>query len=310
MGRASAAKSVPDRRKKILAQRAAAHRKQQTRKRLLAAGGSITAVIAIAVALVVVKASSSSEPAPPVGPTGKALSRLIAATTSIPAATLDKVGTGTNSTKPTVITGAPLTQNGKPEVVYVGAEYCPYCAVQRWPMIVALSRFGRFSGLETSHSAFRNGAGTAEPYPNTRTWTFAHSSYQSKYLSFASVELNNNIPDKATGSYGALQVQTPAERALMKKYDAPPYVASAENGAVPFVDYGNRYMSTGASFNPGVLSGLSWNQIATQLHYPSSPVGRAVGGSANYITAAVCNLTGNRPASACTPVVRGLERNI
>ena len=81
----------------------------------------------------------------------------------------------------------------------MGAEYCPYCAAERWGMIVALSRFGTFTGLQTTHSAAKDGAGNAEVYPNTATWTFVHSSYTSKYLTFTPVEMNTNIPDPATG---------------------------------------------------------------------------------------------------------------
>ncbi|MGH3290263.1 MAG: DUF929 family protein, partial [Trebonia sp.] len=50
------------------------------------------------------------------------------------------------------VSGPPLTRGGKPEVLYVGAEYCPYCAMENWPLIVALSRFGQFTGLTTSRS--------------------------------------------------------------------------------------------------------------------------------------------------------------
>ena len=84
----------------------------------------------------------------------------------------------------TEISGTALTANGKPEVLYIGAEYCPYCAAERWAMIVALSRFGTFSGLATVHSAAANGAGEAEPYPNTPTWTFVNAKYTSQYLTF------------------------------------------------------------------------------------------------------------------------------
>jgi hypothetical protein len=195
-------------------------------------------------------------------------------------------------------------------MLYIGAEYCPYCAAERWAMIIALSRFGTFSGLAASHSAFTSGSGTAEPYPYTRTWTFAHARYTSKYLSFAAAELNTNAPDKATGGYGPLQSQTPVEQAVMAKYDAPPYVPSGENNSIPFVDFANRYLSAGSSFNPSVLTGLSWAQIASDLHKPSSNVAKAIDGTANYIGAALCGLTGDRPASACTPVVRGLRHNI
>ena len=30
----------------------------------------------------------------------------------------------------------------------------------------------------------------------------------------------------------------------------------------------------------------------------------------NYITAAICSLTGNKPATACTPIVQKLESTI
>ena len=36
---------------------------------------------------------------------------------------------------PARLTGAALTgTGGKPQVLYIGAEYCPYCAITRWPL--------------------------------------------------------------------------------------------------------------------------------------------------------------------------------
>ena len=48
---------------------------------------------------------------------------------------------------------APTRAAGKPEILYIGAEYCPYCATERWPLAVALSRFGTFTGLRGIHSS-------------------------------------------------------------------------------------------------------------------------------------------------------------
>ena len=175
-------------------------------------------------------------------------------------------------------------------------------------MIVALSRFGTFSGLATVHSGIKNGAGEAEPYPSTPTWTFVNANYTSKYLTFTPVEMQTNIPDPSNGSYTNLQTPTAAQDALINKYDVAPY--TSETGAIPFIDFGNKYLIIGASYNPGVLSGLSWSTIATDLHNPSSPVAQAVNGTANYITAAICKMTGNQPASACTSVVQSLESKI
>ena len=188
----------------------------------------------------------------------------------------------------------------------MGAEYCPFCAAERWAMVVALSRFGTFSGLSTVHSG--NNAG--EVFPNTPTWTFAKSHYTSKYLTFTPVETQTNIPTSNGQSYTTLQTPTSAQQALLAKYDAPPYVASADSGAIPFIDFGNKYMLSGASYSPSVLQGKSWSQIASALKDPTSPIAKAVDGTANYLTATICKLTGNQPATACTPVVKQLEAKL
>ena len=306
MGKASRTKVDSSRREKIAAQRAAARRAEQ-RRRILIASGSVVVVLAIVVAFVVIKLNSKTgSDNSPNGPTGAALASVASTVTSVPASALDTVadGSGSVTAKPTTISGPALTANGKPEVLYLGAEYCPYCAAERWAMIVALSRFGTFSGLATVHSAAANGAGNAEPFPNTPTWTFVHAKYTSQYLTFSSVEEQTNIPDSANGTYTTLQTPTKAQVALVTKYD------SASGGAIPFVDFGNKYLIAGASYDAGLLSGLSWATIASDLSNPNSPVAKAVDGTANYITAAICQLTGNQPASACTATVKSLESQI
>ena len=296
MGKASRTKVDSSRREKIAAQRAAARRAEQ-RRRILIAGGSILAVIIVIVAFIVIKASSSpSKPTTTTssanGPTGSALASVVAKATSVPASTLNTVGTGGGAVSATPITikGSPaaLTSGGKPEMLYMGAEYCPYCAAERWAMILALSRFGTFSGLATVHSGITNGAGGAEPYPSTPTWTFVNAKFTSKYLAFTPVEMQTNIPDASTGSYTTLQTPTAAQNALITKYDAPPYVASADKGAIPFVYIGGKYLINGASSTPQVLQGKTWSQIASSLSDPSNAVAKAVNGTANYMTAAIC----------------------
>ena len=92
---------------------------------------------------------------------------------------------------------------------------------------------------------------------NAPNRTFVHASYSSPYLTFSGVELYTNIPDTSTGGYTALQTATSAQLALLRKYDAPPYVDSAAAGSIPFLDFGNEYVSIGASYSPQVLSGLN-----------------------------------------------------
>jgi hypothetical protein len=314
MGRASREKQSLGHRQQIAAQRAAA-RRRQVRNRLLLAGTAIIAVIAVTVAIVVVRTGSRAAPAAPPanGPTGAALASVVGDLTSVPPSVLDRVGTGsitgdgvgspgTSGAGYLVpVKGSALTSAGKPEVLYVGADFCPYCAAVRWPLIVALSRFGTFSGLTTTRSGITNGAGQAEPYPGTATWTFYGSTFTSKYLAFSGVELATSKPDASTGGYLPLQQLTAAQEAVYSKYDP--------QGSVPFLDIGNAHiqMSSLAPYGPQALANLTWSQIAAALHQPSSTLAREIDGSANYLTAAFCSLTGNQPATACTTVVRALE---
>ena len=314
MGKASRTKHEIDRRHKIAAQRAA-ERHAQVRNRMLLAGGAIIAVVAVAVTLVLVRPGSSTpaKTPPSDGPTGTALADTVRDLTTVPASVLDAVGGGRLVTADigsatavgggylTPVSGSPLTKGGKPEVLYVGADFCPYCAAARWPLIVALSRFGTFSGLSTARSGITTGSGQAEPYPATPTWTFHGSSYTSPYLAFTPVETHTSVPDPATGGYTALETLTAAQQQTMAKYDPA--------GGIPFVDIGNRYvqLSTLAPFGPKDLQGKTWAQITAALRDPSSALGRDIDASANYITAAICKITGNQPASACTPAVTALQ---
>lgn len=282
---------------------------------MILAIGSIAAVVAITVTMVLVNAGSAGAPAAPSsdGPTGAALATTVRELTSVPAHVLDAVGGGSLATadigSPTAagggyltpVTGSALTASGKPEVLYVGADFCPYCAAVRWPLIVALSRFGSFSGLTPARSAVTAGSGQREPYPATPTWTFYRSSYTSPYLTFTPVELSTSVPDKTTGGYTPLQSLTAGQQTTMARNDP--------SGGIPFIDIGGRYvqLSTLAPYGPQDLAGKTWSQITAALGDPSSVLGKEINASANYLTAAVCRVTGNRPASACTPAIRALQ---
>jgi len=321
MSGTSAGKRDFGHRQQIAAQRAAA-RHAAVRRRMLLAGGAIIAVVAVVLALVLVKVTSGSKPAaaPPAdGPTGAALAGVVKDVTTVPASVLDTVragsltgeGIGSVSTSgngylaPVApVGGSALASGGKPEVLYVGAEFCPYCAAARWPLIVALSRFGTFSGLTTTRSGVTNGAGQQEPYPATPTWTFYGSRYTSPYLTFTPVELQTNIPDPSTGGYTTLQTLTTAQQKTLAAYDS--------GGSVPFLDIGNAYVQMGTltPYGPADLQNLTWAKIATALHDPSTALAQSIDGSANYLTAAFCKLTGNQPASACTATVRALQSQL
>jgi hypothetical protein len=283
-------------REKIAAQQAAA-RRAQVRKQVLLTVGSVAAVLAVVVAFVVIKAFAG--PASAGSNTATANASVVANLTSVPASTLKAVGKGsalTYNAKPLIpITGPALTENGKPEVLYIGAEYCPYCGTERWAMAEALSRFGTFSGLRFIHSS------ASDVYPSTPTLTFYKATYTSKYVTFTPVE-------ETTVSKQPLQTPTAAQEALVTKYDVPPN--TTENGSIPFVDFGNKFMLSGDQYNPQLLQGKTWAQVAAALQDPSNPIAQGADGAANTFAAAICKLTNNMPATACTPTVQAIEGTI
>jgi hypothetical protein len=271
-------------RERIAAQQAAA-RRAESRRRMFLASGSVLAVLIVVIVVIIVKAASNT-PASAAGSASPATTASVTKElTSVPASTLNAVGKGTVS--PMVATkGQPaLTSGGKPEMLYMGGEYCPYCAAERWAMVVALSRFGKFSNLHLIHSS------STDVYPSTPTLSFYKSTYTSQYVQFTPVEMNG-----ASQSV-TLQKPTAAQSALLSKYDAAPYTQST--GAIPFVDIGNQYLVIGAQYVPSTLAKLTWAEVAADVKNPASPVAKGIDGTANSITAAICKITKNAPAAVC-----------
>ncbi|SDP20667.1 protein of unknown function [Nakamurella panacisegetis] len=258
--------------------------RRDRRNRLLrTVGAPVLVVVLIVVVFVVVKANQ--KPPAAAAPSGPAPATLTASLESIPTANYDTVGKGsTDSRVMTAINGDALTAGGKPRVLYIGAEYCPFCAAERWSMVTALARFGTFSGLGTTSSS------SSDSYPNTATLTFHGATYTSQYLSFTGVEETTNV--RSGNGYAPLDKPSAADQALVTKYNT--------SGSIPFVDLGNKYLISGASYDPQVLAGLTQAQIAAALLKPDSDIAKGVLGGANYVTAALCRLTNNQPAAVCT----------
>jgi hypothetical protein len=274
-------------REKIAVQRAAAQRTER-RNRLLITGGSIVAVLVIVLAFVFIKVAqdNSSASSGNTSVTGTLLPASVASqVTSVPATTLDTVGKGAAAVSPSLLgagTGTTLTSASKPEMLYIGAEFCPYCAAMRWSMAIALSRFGTLTPLHGIHSS------STDTDPNTPTLTFYKSGYQSKYLNFTPVE-------NLTISHALLQNPTKEQNAVWAKYEPDP-----STRGYPFIDFGNKVVLKGPLFNPAVLAGKSWSQVAAALKDPSSPIAQSVDGAANYVTAAICKMTSNQPSNVCS----------
>jgi thiol-disulfide isomerase/thioredoxin len=249
----------------------------------------VAAIALLVVAFLVIRWYTT--PLPPAPLNVDATQQVLSSIAGLPQSELDAVGAGSANNLIKPVSGTPLTgPNGHPEVFYLGAEYCPYCAAERWPMIIALSRFGAFSGLKTTSSS------SSDVYPNTPTFTFHGATYTSQYVDFASVETTDR-------DRNPLESPTSAQQALANQYDT--------SGSIPFVDIGNRYAFSGAMYLPDVLSGMTWTAVADALAQASSPQAKAILGSANLITAAVCKLTADQPASVCSSsTIQSIEKTL
>jgi hypothetical protein len=266
----------------------------QIPRRYLALGLIIVAIILLG-ALVLARdlsgpgSSSTTETFTP------APSSLVASLASVPPSVFDAVGV-TSPTAPvtplrpagsgdgplwlaTVKGGTPL-----PVVFFYGAEFAPYPAVERWPLIVALSRFGTFTQLGLMQSS------PTTAFANLSTFTFWNVAYSSRYLILESVERYSSL-DPTGARYLSLEVPDPRQSAAIAGY----------GGANTFalLDVANRFVLAGAGFSPAVIAGFSQSQIAGYLTSPTAPLTQAVVASANEVTAAICSVDGERPGSVC-----------
>jgi hypothetical protein len=259
-------------------------RRERNRRLAIAAAGFTVIVIVVAVLVIVkVTGGGSSDKNTPQSQSG--LATVVQGVTSVPSSALDSVGAGT-AVALKGITGAPaLIDNGKPEMLYIGGEFCPYCAASRWGMIVALSRFGTFNGLKLMSSS------STDVYADTPTLTFHGSTFTSSYLVFHGYEVSDR-------NQKPLENPSTADNTIFHTYDNSPYTSSP--GGIPFVDIGGKWALYGTAYDPQVLQGLNQKQVVADLKDPSSDVAQAILGEANIMTAAICQSTNQQPSSVCS----------
>jgi hypothetical protein len=256
-----------------------------------------TVVVVIALALVAALSSGSERTEQSV----LAPAALVRKVTSVPVSVFTRVGAGTAVATPKPITAPALTAGGKPQIVYIGAEYCPSCATERWPIVLALSRFGSFTGLRLTHSSDTGRS------PITATFSFHGAAYRSRWIAFAGVETRTN--QRRGNGYAPLDRLTAAQRRLFATYDAPPYTDSS--GGIPFIDFGGKFLVRGVTYDPSVLTGKSPAAIADAFADPTTSISKGAIGAANALTATICLLTHDQPASVCAePTIRQLESSL
>ena len=139
--------------------------------------------------------------------------------------------------------------NNMVSFVYVGGEFCPICAMERWAIVMALSNYGNFS----SPSFYNSSEG------NIPTYDFTKISYSSSVVNFEKVE----VSDQQTHS---LEPLTGIPASLYEKYNSNQYI--------PFICIGGTFIQIGSgkSFNTASFSGLSSQQIESQIQSKNGPV--------------------------------------
>ncbi|MDQ2888659.1 MAG: DUF929 domain-containing protein [Chloroflexota bacterium] len=258
-------------------------RRKSSRGPWLLVGGIVIAIAVIVGIFVLISHQGSS------GGSAKPTSAsVLNEVNKIDPSVFEVVDTGGLKSPITAAPGGPtklLGPTGKPEFFYEGAEYCPYCAAQRWSVATALARFGKFTKLSETTSS------SSDAYPNTATLSFYGSAYSSPYIDFVSVEETTNQSD-GKGGYVTLQTPTADELQIITKYNS--------SGSIPFISVANQYLVQTPAFTPDVLTGLSQQDIASKFADPNSTVAKNVLGGANYLTASICAVTNNQPTSVCT----------
>ncbi len=265
-------------------------RTPRRRNRVAAFAAAAAVVVAgaiVATGIAVADSGSRYTPRTPARPS------IVSRVTTIPtrqlASAVASLEESPTALQPAYVLHSSLTSAGKPEVLFIGAEFCPVCATERWPLVVALSQFGTFSHLSQIRSANRDG--------DIATLDFYGSSYASPYLTFVPVEDETNQP--AGGGYKPLQTPTRAEESLWASTDAQ---AGLRATSFPFLDIGGQYLLDTSQISGASLSGLDWKQIADDIGNNSTTIGVQLNGSAGALVAYLCGITGNKPASVCQTV--------
>jgi Domain of unknown function (DUF929) len=272
------------------AQKAALRDEARRRRNQRYALFAIALVVVIVGVLVIVKVSgggtggntNADQDSPPAGTPVPAAT--LAKLRSVPLSTLDSAPTSGIATQVQSVQNAPLTADGKPQLLFIGAEFCPHCAAERWAMYVALSKFGTFSPEPGRiHSAIADG--------DVPTLTFYGTTFSSPYFTFTPVEVYTNHP--SGDSYVTLQTPTQAEQKLW---------TAANGGGFPFLDFGGKAILPSAQYIFTPLEGLPFSDVASQVGNNSTQIGADIDASAGILVKTICSsLTQHMPASVCSP---------
>jgi hypothetical protein len=162
----------------------------------------------------------------------------------------------------------PITRNGKLFVFFMGAEYCPFSAAERWSIVRGLQKFGQWDGLKQTMSAARD-----EPFLNLPTYDFTGATYSSSQIEFVARELKDR-------EFKPLQKLQKTEERLVRKFNP--------KKEIPFLLVGGRFMQLGAGFTPKIFIGHTFRQTETELKKAESEIRKTIDAEGNIIAALLC----------------------
>lgn len=173
------------------------------------------------------------------------------------------------------VTDQPLKRSsGKSLVYFMGAGFCPFCAAERWAIVKALERFGKWDGLEEDKSADHD-----EKYLNIPTFNLAHARYSSEYVEFAGKE-------NADRNFEPLQELDDSDYEILDMYNP--------DQMIPFLLIDGQYIQVGAGFSPEPIQNMLHEQVRSELDKPDSAIGKAIRAEIDNITALVCKSIGEK----------------
>jgi len=183
----------------------------------------------------------------------------------------------------------PHVSGGHPLTIFLGGQFCPFCASMRWPFVKALSRFGTFSGLgQITSQQGTDGFNSIGSYDMTK------AAFRSDYVALRMVEV-------ADVNGNPLQNPDAETAALVNQFDP--------QGSIPFVLVGGSYVAQ-LPYSPALLQGKTFQQILDEVN-SSNPgeVGRAIDAEADGITAIICKTDGAQPTQVCEqPTIQTLSQ--
>ena len=197
--------------------------------------------------------------------------------TSVPLDVYNQVGAGSASLQ-IQATGEKSDGSTKANFLYIGAEFCPFCAMERLSLTAALSRLGKFENLHDTISGSAEGK-----LSNIPTVTYKNYAYKSNYVNFKAFEIGD---------------REGREIADIPKLEKQIFAIYSPNGGIPLTYWGDI-----VTFGPDsgtLLAGIKGAAVASALTNPNSKEAQSTIGGANLFSAEICSKTGGKPENVCS----------